>query len=73
MRSVGQALWSLQDLNRSWGISEVARLLQFEQMCPLWIPVLGHLGALQIVFQKKKKQGNVISPCTKSSLNNILV
>ena len=25
------------------------------------------LGTLQIMFQKKKKQGNVISSCTKSS------
>lgn len=34
------------------------------------IPAPGHLGALQVVFQKKKRQGNVISLCTKSSLNN---
>ena len=40
----------------------------FEQRCPLQEPVLGHFGALQIVFQKKKKQGNVISPYEKYSL-----
>ena len=51
----------------------IAGLARFEQICPLQIAVLGHFGALQIVFQKKKKQGNVISPLTKSSCNNILV
>ena len=30
------------------------------------VTVVGHFGALQIVFQKKKKQGNVISPRAKS-------
>ena len=47
-----------------------AGLSWFEQICPLQIPVLGHFGPLQIVFQKKKKQGNAISPGTKSSYNN---
>lgn len=32
----------------------------FEQIYTLQTPVLGHLHALQIVFQKKKRQGNVI-------------
>ena len=40
---------------------------QFEQRCPLQMPVLGHFGALQIVFWKKNKEGNVISPSAKSS------
>ena len=42
-------------------------LPRFEQRCPLQIPDLGHFAALQIVFQKKKKQGNVIYPRAKSS------
>ena len=43
-------------------------LPRFEQSCPLQIPVLGHFGALQIVLQKKKKQGNLISPHAKSNV-----
>ena len=46
----------------------IVGLPRFEQRCPLQEPVLGHFGALQIVFQKKKKQGNVISPYEKYSL-----
>ena len=35
----------------------IVGLLQFEQRCPIQVPVLGHFGALQniIVFQKQKK------------------
>ena len=40
----------------------IAGLLWFQQRCPLQVPVLGHFSVLQIVFQKKKKQGNVIFP-----------
>ena len=43
----------------------IVGLPRFEQRCPLQEPVLGHFDALQIVFQKKKKQGNVISPYEK--------
>ena len=51
----------------------IAGLPRIEQRCLLQKPVLGHFGALQIVFQKKKTQGNVISPCAKSFSKNILV
>ena len=51
----------VSDLERA-----ITGLPWFEQIYPLQIPVLSHLRALQIVFQKKKKQGNVISSHTKS-------
>ena len=51
---------ALSDLKRT-----IAGLPQFEQRCPLQIPVLGHFAALEIVFQKKKKQRNVIYPLYK--------
>ena len=44
--------------------STIVGLPRFEQTRPF---VLDNLGTLQIMFQKKKKQGNVISSCTKSS------
>ena len=52
----------MSDLERA-----IEGLPRFEQRCPIQIPVLGHFGTLQIVFQKKKKQGNIISPRAKSS------
>ena len=54
----------------------IAGLPKFEERCPLQISVLclGHSGSRQIiVFEKKKKQENVISLCAKSSEKNILV
>ena len=50
----------MSDLERT-----IAGLPLFEQRCPLQKPVLGHFCALQIVFQKKKKQRNVIPPYAK--------
>ena len=48
----------------------IARLSWFERSPPQ-IPVLGHFGALQIGFQKKNKQGNVITPHAINLLKTI--
>ena len=54
-----------------FAVSDLERAIEglpwFEQRCPIKNPVVGQFGALQIAFQKKKKQGNVISPRPKSS------
>ena len=42
----------------------IVGLPQFEQRCPLQVPVLWHTSKL--CFKKKKKQGNVIFPHAKS-------
>ena len=49
----------------------IAGLLWFERRSPPQIPVLGHFGTLQIGFQKKDKQGNVITPHAVNLLKTI--